>query len=138
VTTEEIFDVVLEEHPIDPSLLASGVDALQECIVACTVCADACVAEPDVAAMAECIRRDHDCIAVCRAAVEVISRWPADDASLTVLVLEAAERAAARCADECGRHEHDHCRECAERARRAESACRALIDEANRAARLGM
>ncbi len=128
-SSEQIFDTVIGEHPIDPHLLAAGVDALQACALACTVCADADLAEPQPTELAECIRRNRDCLEVCIAVIGIIARWRADSRLLAVGVLQACIVACDLCAHECDRHDHEHCRECSLACRRCESACRALLHE---------
>jgi hypothetical protein len=136
-STEQIFDLVLGEQPIDPELLAACVDALQACALACTVCADADLHEPDVAELVECVRRNRDCTEVCVAAIGVVARWREQNHALVVALLGACIVACDLCATECERHDHDHCRECAVLCRRAESACRALLEEVGREVREG-
>jgi len=128
-STEQIFDTVIGSQPIDPHLLAAGVDALQECALACTVCADADLGEPQVDHLVECIRRNRDCTELCTAAIGIVARWRRDNHALVVALLEACVVACDLCAQECERHDHDHCKECGLACRRCESACRALLEE---------
>ena len=131
-SSEQIFDTIIGEQPIDPHLLAAGVDALQECALACTVCADADLAEAQPADLVECIRRNRDCLEVCAAAIGVVARWRQDNHALVVRLLEACVVACDLCAQECDRHDHEHCRKCSLACRRCESACRALLEEVER------
>ena len=50
------------------------IEACLECWVACEACATACLGEPDVEKMAECIRLDRDCAAACLAAAAAMIR----------------------------------------------------------------
>ncbi len=128
-STEQIFDAIIGEQPIDPHLLAAGVDALQECVLAAKVCADADLAESDPRLLVECIRRNQDCAEIGAATVGVVARWRQENHALVVALLQACILACHLCAEECSRHEHAHCRECALACRRCESACRALLEE---------
>jgi Domain of Unknown Function (DUF326) len=113
----------------DASLLASTIDALNDCAQACTADADADLREDDVKSMITCIRLCLDCTDVCTATVAVISRRAAYDQAVTGPLLEACAATGARCGEECERHArtHVHCRVCAEACRRCERACRDLL-----------
>jgi hypothetical protein len=99
--------------------------AAQECESACIVCADACLAEEEVASLRRCIRTDLDCADACWAAARILARRTEAVTEVLrgqVMGLEAASRV---CAEECERHagDHQHCRACAESCRRCERAC---------------
>lgn len=126
---------MLETYPrtfnLDASLLAQATDALLECLQACTACADACLAEDDVAAMVKCIRTNLDCADICDATMRVVSRQTEYDANVTRAQLEACVQACRSCGDECEQHAAhgmEHCRVCAESCRRCEQACQRLIE----------
>lgn len=116
----------------DAKELADTIDALTGCATTCTQCADACLSERDVAAMAACIRLDLDCADICGTTARVIARQTAYDAGVTRAMLEACIAVCSACAAECGQHgQHmDHCRICAEACRRCEQACRTLLASA--------
>jgi len=73
--------------------------------------------------MAECIRLDMDCAAMCRVAAGFMARGSARAPTVCLLCAEICEA----CAAECAKHEADHCRRCAE-------ACRACAIECNKMA----
>jgi hypothetical protein len=52
----------------------SCIDACTRCAQECEHCADACLGETDVQKMAECIRLDRDCAAICWLAAGLMSR----------------------------------------------------------------
>ena len=52
----------------------SAIEACVACAEACERCATACLHEPDVAAMADCIRLDRDCADLCRLAATFLAR----------------------------------------------------------------
>ena len=126
---------MLETHPgdfgFDADQLASALDAMIECASTCTQCADACLAEDDVAAQVTCIRRNLDCADACTAAARMLGRQTSYEPALTRAVLEACALACRLCGDECARHgEHgmEHCAVCAASCRACEQACRQLLD----------
>ena len=124
---------MLETYPrdldVDRAMLAATIDTVLECGEACTECADACLSEDSVAALARCIRLNMDCADVCSTTARILSRHTAADVAISRAVLEACVVACASCAAECAQHAdmHEHCRICAEACRRCEQACRDLL-----------
>jgi hypothetical protein len=113
-------------HGAGNASLASALDALAACALACTICADACLAEEDVETLRRCIRLDLDCADVCTATASILARQTSGDPSLLRAQLEACLVACRSCAEECEAHaDHmEHCRLCAEACRACEGACR--------------
>lgn len=124
---------MLDTHPqtfeLDAQLLVEAIDALQDCVQACTACADACLGEDGVADLVRCIRLDLDCADVCAATAKVMTRQTAYAPPISRALVEAARTACATCAAECEQHagHHEHCRVCAGACRRAEQACSRLL-----------
>lgn len=124
---------MLRSHPdlaLDPDDLVACVEAAQDAEAACTACADACLAEDDVAGLRTCIRRDLDCADIAGTTARVLTRQVALDPGLARVVLEACTVAAKRCAAECEDHAptHPHCASCASACRRLEAAGRTLLE----------
>jgi hypothetical protein len=124
---------MIRSHPdlaLDPDALVACVQAAQDATAACTACADACLAEDDVAALRTCIRRDLDCADVAGVTASVLARQVALDPGFVRVVLEACTVAAKRCASECEEHAgtHEHCRLCAVACRRLEASSRSLLE----------
>jgi len=94
---------------------------LDICIAACNFCAASCLQEEHVNHMARCISLDMDCADVCRAAAVLLARGSRHGKHLLKECIELCEA----CADECEKHEHDHCRACATACRECAEACRA-------------
>lgn len=122
---------VLSDHPskdtFDLHELSRCIQALLECSAACTVCADACLAEDDVTSQLHCIRTDLDCADICSATARVLSR-AAPSGDMWRHLLEACAKACAECAAECERHTgHKHCQLCGQMCREAEKACQQLL-----------
>jgi hypothetical protein len=124
---------MIKSHPdlaLDPDELVACVEAAQDAEAACTACADACLAEDDVAALRTCIRRDLDCADVAGTTARVLTRQVALDPGLARVVLEACTVAAKRCAAECEdlAPMHPHCALCAQVCRRLGAAARSLLE----------
>jgi hypothetical protein len=117
-------------HPeIDAGVLAAAIDALSDCVQACTADVDADLGESDLADMVKCIRLCLHCADICAATLGVFSRPAEWDASVTKPLLQACVAICKSCGDECERHArmHAHCRVCEESCRRCEKACRDLL-----------
>lgn len=125
---------MIKAHPgpvdLDHDLCIAAVEAVLACSQTCIACADACLSEPDVAAMVKCIRIDLDCADICATTARVLSRHTAYDADLTRAQLQTCITACRVCGDECASHAdmHTHCKVCAQACRDCEAACQALLD----------
>jgi len=93
------------------------IDACLACAAACNYCAAACTREEDVNMMADCIRLDMECAAICYAAAWVMSMGSERAKELCKVCADACDA----CHDECSKHMMDHCRDCA-------NACKACAD----------
>jgi hypothetical protein len=126
---------MLETYPgafkLNERDLVEAIDALATCAKTCTACADACLAESDVASLVACIRTNLDCADICNATLRVLSRQTAYDAAVTRGQLEACVQVCRSCGDHCEEHADTgmkHCAVCAEACRRCERACAQLLD----------
>ena len=99
------------------------IHALGNCINHCNYCADACLEEEDVKAMATCIRIDKVCAEVCSTLNQVLATNYKNVDALVNYCIEVCTD----CADECGKHEHDHCQECAKACKHCVDACRSYL-----------
>lgn len=97
------------------------IQKLLNCVLACEHCATACLQEEDVKMMAGCIRLDRDCADMCTLAARLLQR----DSVIAHQFLLLCEEICRLCADECGKHQHDHCRQCAAACRECADACHA-------------
>ncbi len=109
--------------------LAESVEACMECASTCVICADACLGEPMVSQLTQCIRLNSDCADVCAATAAVASRRTGSNEAVIKLMLRACMEACRECGTECRRHagDHDHCRICAEACERCERACQQAL-----------
>jgi hypothetical protein len=124
---------ILGTHPrpliADVAVLARCLDECDVCQTTCTICADASLAEEDVATMVRCIRLCLDCADACNATSRIVSRQTEPDTVTQRTVVAACVAACRACAAECERHaqHHEHCRLSAEECRRCERACEDLL-----------
>jgi hypothetical protein len=134
MATATLSKEMLEAHPWTAQL---GRDLLARCIdecfaseQSCTACADASVAEEDVADLRRSIRLCLDCGDVCDATGRLLSRQTEYVAATARTQVSSCRELCAACAEECERHaaHHEHCRICAEECRRCEEACSAVLD----------
>jgi hypothetical protein len=125
---------MLDQHPLGKEtahdLLSSCIEACYDCGLACNTCADACLAEPDVSAIAGCIRLNLDCADLCLATGRVLSRQVQPEGGVLRALIDACVAACQVCGVVCETHgeHHEHCRVCAEACRRCEAACVDLLE----------
>ena len=91
------------------------------CQLIATACADACLGEE--MDMAQCIRTCLDCADVSGAAARMMVRFTGDDRAGLRAILQACIEMCRICEAECAKHDHDHCRRCAEMCRECADDC---------------
>lgn len=94
-------------------------NALGNCINHCNYCADACLEEENVKMMKDCIRTDKVCAEVCSALNTVLATGYQNVEGLVKYCMEICNA----CAQECSKHDHDHCQKCAQACRECVEAC---------------
>jgi hypothetical protein len=100
----------------------SYIQACVECAEECEHCANACLDEQDVKAMAECIRLDRDCADVCWSAAAFMSRGSRFIQDLCRLCAEVCDA----CGIECRRHDAEYCQRCARACEHCAEECRRM------------
>lgn len=131
----KMIDTMLRTHPhADLQHVedyAEALAALTMCAQVCTACADACLAEDNVAHLRRCIRTDLDCAEICQLTARLIARQTETPNEVIHAQLHTCVLACQTCADECERHAsmHDHCRICAETCRHCQERCNHLLGE---------
>jgi len=117
----------LISHGLTPER-ANAIAALVSAFAAASICADACLAAPDPARLADCIRSCDHVASTCSTAAGAMLR-PRSDSSLQAALARAAIRALEHCGRLCDEHADyvDQCGPCASVCRRAESATRSLL-----------
>lgn len=92
-----------------------------QAVEACEWCADECLDEGEE--MAECIR-------LCRDVTDIASlnaRLMARDSNYSTQLAEACAGVSEECAEECARHDHDHCQLCADVLEDCAESCRNMM-----------
>ena len=82
------------------------IQQLLACATACENCGASCLNEQDVTPMAHCIELDRDCAEACFFAAKLLIR----DSKYSHDFLAFCEKICLHCAEECGKHEHEHCK----------------------------
>jgi hypothetical protein len=100
---EQILDVGLGRNDVDTHLLAGTVNAINDCVQACTTCADLGILDDEVADLRARIRVCLDTADIARAVSAVVSRRGAADRAVLMEVLEACVTTVVRCEEECAR-----------------------------------
>src|ERR1700750_3355028 len=123
---------ILEAHPrpliAEVAVLARCLDECGACEATCTICADACMAEPGDRDLSRCIRLALACADPAPAAMRILGRQTDPHPPSQLNVLETCLAACRACADECELHaaHHRHCAISAAECRRCEQACEEL------------
>ena len=106
--------------------LALAVRHAMFCAAICTSCADACVAEE--MDMRQCVRTCLDCADVCDMVMKVATRRTGSNEVVLREALQLCITTCDLCAEECAKHDNDHCRRCAEMCRECARDCRAALE----------
>jgi hypothetical protein len=115
--------------PLDPEAAGAAIDACLQCSQTCTSCADADLAEANIAELRACIASCLTCADVCSVTARVLSRSAHFDAVVAQRLLQACVHSCTGCAEECARHaaHHRHCAICEKVCRLCIQACSALL-----------
>ncbi len=73
--------------------------------------------------MRMCISANLTCADVCTATARALSRTTVPSLTVIRALLTTCMLACRSCADECERHDHEHCQLCAQACRACERAC---------------
>jgi hypothetical protein len=126
-------DRILRTHPrvdlVAVEETNGATDALLACVEACTICADACLFETNVSMLRRCIRTNQDCGDICTVTLRIIARQTESVAEIVRQQVHSCLVACQLCAEECSRHDHRHCKLCAEACRRCQEACNRLLGQ---------
>ena len=104
--------------------LGEAVKHAMYCAAIANACADACAAEEDAAARADCIRLCADTSDICTATYRMGSRRTGSNEAVLKALLELCARACEGCAEMCEMHDDAHCRRCARMCRETAEDCR--------------
>lgn len=127
--TKEMIDAVPGALPLGADGVAAAIDACLRCVQSCTTCANADVAENDIAEMRRCIAQCLNCADVCDATARLLSRPAYSDPAVILPLLQACVGTCTSSAEECARHasHHAHCAICEKVCRACVEACTALL-----------
>ena len=92
---------------------------LNACATLCNICFSACLNEEDVSIFARCIELDRECADICQLTASVFARDSENADKFLKLCAEICEA----CADECEKHEQEHCQKCAHVCRTCTEMC---------------
>jgi hypothetical protein len=94
-------------------------EILAKCAMTCEFCATSCLREKDMSMLSRCIALNRDCADSCMLGARMLER----DSEIVRRFLLICEDICYLCADECEKHDHDHCRYCAKVCRYCAKAC---------------
>lgn len=124
---------MMRTHPVSSVRegIAEAISACFECAKICTICADACLAEPMVANLVRCIAMNQNCATICVATGTVLSRQSAMDPDVLRKQVQACLDVCEACAIECEGHggNMEHCAVCASACRHCANVCRNLLNQ---------
>jgi hypothetical protein len=127
-STVEVLKTITVESTVDLNKLSAAIEALADTERTTTACASAMT---EIGSdMRAPIRADLDCVDLCHATRQILTRATAD-ATILKGLLTSTIAACERSAKECGQHaeHHGHCRLCSEGTRATADACRALLKD---------
>ncbi|ARU03824.1 four-helix bundle copper-binding protein [Comamonas serinivorans] len=101
---------------------AACIQACLACELACNRCFAACLNEPDVQAMTDCLAHDVDCAQVCQLTAATLTRGSTHDQAICQLCAQVCQA----CAEVCRHHPHAHCQACAQACTDCARACEAM------------
>jgi hypothetical protein len=124
----KMFSMHPDAHGVN-ELLAMAARHSMFCASMCASCADACSAEK--MDMRQCIRTCSDCADICEATAKLSVRRTGQNIEMLKAMMETCVKACELCAAECEKHDHDHCRLCAEMCRECARDCRKALPTIN-------
>src|SRR5262245_37275657 len=98
------------------------IDYCQRCAIVCEQCLSACLREEDTYMMAECIRLDLECMSVCRTSAQLMVL----ESNHANAMCQVCADVCSACAEECEKHDMDHCRRCAAMCRDCAAECMSM------------
>ncbi|MGB7406188.1 MAG: four-helix bundle copper-binding protein [Pacificimonas sp.] len=121
---------MIASHPdVDGHLNDPLAEAVRHAMYAAAIgtsCADACVAEEHIIEMRQCFRKASDMADVATMFVAVATRRTGSNQGVIDAAMTCLKTALTACAEECERHDQDHCERCGRM-------CRELLDDLKKA-----
>ncbi len=100
------------------------IQLLNKCKSACEICADACLAESDLAHMEDCIRSCKVCASICATSSSMLATSYQNVSPLLNYCIQVCED----CAKNCKEHSHEHCQKCAESCEECAKNCNIYLE----------
>ncbi|KUP07958.1 ferredoxin [Bacillus coahuilensis p1.1.43] len=100
------------------------ITTLHQCMTACNRCYDACLEEDDLTMMRYCIRVDRECSDMCSLFEQALTRNTPFIKELANACMEICYA----CAEECKKHDHDHCQACADACMKCVEECKKVLN----------
>lgn len=95
------------------------INQLNECAAECNHCYSECLNEKDVTMMARCIELDRECSDICQLTASMLARGSEHSLQLLKLCADICNT----CAEECEKHDNEHCIRCSEVCYRCAESC---------------
>ena len=92
---------------------------LINCAIACESCETACLNEDNITLLARCIELTRDCADICMLGSRMVQR----ESEIEEEYLKLTAAMCAMCADECRKHNNEHCKACADECDACVEAC---------------
>lgn len=105
--------------------ISNLVQKLGVCQGVCNYCFNACLQEEDVKMMTRCIKMDKSCSEICGTTLSFV----ASSCGLTADILPVCIKACRACAEECEKHDYQHCQDCAKACKECAKACIEYLNE---------
>jgi hypothetical protein len=102
------------------------VDACLECVAVASYCAGQCIEKE----MKDCAQHCLECVEICKT-LAVLAARPSFNVDA---VAQACAKICDDCAEECEKHDHEHCQDCARACKKCAEECRSLEQDANKKA----
>jgi len=95
------------------------IQKLLDCVLACENCATESLREDNTGEMSRCISLDRDCADICAQGARLLQR----KSEIGHQFLVICEEICPLCADECRKHQAEHCQLCADACYECAEAC---------------
>lgn len=99
------------------------INTLGECVTACDYCANACLNKNHVQEMVNCMRVNHVCAEVCSALHQLLVMDYEEVKELVMYCIKVCND----CAEECEKHDQEHCVKCAKACRQCAVECQEFL-----------
>lgn len=99
---------------------------IEACLTAaslCNHCATSCLKEEHLPMMSKCIQLAMECSTICYATAQLMNFNSDKVKEIAKLCADMCDA----CAEECGKHDNDHCRECAEACTKCADECETIL-----------